>query len=172
MIFLVGYRAVGKTTLGKKLAREIGADFVDLDRYICEAAGRTVEEIVAVEGWQGFRLREREAMLAVAAEERHLVVATGGGAVLHQDLWPMLKKKGFVVWLTAEQGTLCKRLSRRAQDPGRPSLTGQEMSAEVEKVLRERLPLYDAVADVSVATDRLSIVDAIEQVLDYYRKTI
>src|SRR3954471_7938685 len=78
-IFLVGFMASGKTTVGRLLAERLEWAFVDLDEVIEEAAGKTVPEIFAAEGEAGFRKRETDAVRAVA-QRRKTVVATGGGA--------------------------------------------------------------------------------------------
>ena len=79
-IFMVGARASGKTTLGRLLAARLGYRFFDTDQYLLETLGVSVAEIVAQEGWEGFRSREAAALRAVAGPST--VVATGGGMVL------------------------------------------------------------------------------------------
>src|SRR5450755_42182 len=83
-IFLVGFMATGKTTVGRILAARLGWRLVDLDDVIAREAGRTVPEIFEAEGEAGFRAREARA-LAAASAERRAVVATGGGAGCRED---------------------------------------------------------------------------------------
>ena len=83
LIFLVGPRACGKTTIGRLLAQRLALPFIDTDHYLLEQAGRTVAEIVEAEGWPGFRKRESDALRAVTAIRRQgAVIASGGGMVL------------------------------------------------------------------------------------------
>lgn len=164
MIYLVGFRATGKSTIGRLAARELGLDFIDLDRLLCEEAGKTVEEIVSEEGWAGFRAREKDILMRTTYMAGS-IIATGGGAVLHQDIWPLLKKGSVVVWLDAEEEEIYKRLSRRANDSGRPSLTNQDLRNEIKGVLDERLPLYEKVADIRINTDGGSIVEVVREVI-------
>ena len=82
ILFLVGARASGKTTIGKALARSLGLPFADTDQHLLHRAGLTVEQIVAAEGWPGFRSRESQALQEVAdAHPAGCVVSTGGGMV-------------------------------------------------------------------------------------------
>lgn len=164
MIYLVGFRATGKSTIGRLAARELGMDFVDLDRLLCEEAGKTVEEIVAEEGWPGFRAREKDILMR-STYMAGSIVATGGGAVLHQDIWPLLKRGAVVVWLDADEEEIYKRLSRRTGDSGRPSLTAQSLRSEIRGVLDERLPLYEKVADIRINTDGESVVEVVQKVI-------
>ena len=167
MIFLVGYRAVGKSTIGRLLAEELSLDFIDLDDWICDNASMSVADIVKNEGWEGFRERESAALLEMATRS-NTVVATGGGAVLHQKIWPALQKTGLVVWLQATTETLCNRLLQ-TDSALRPSLTGVGLVEEIEAVLKERLPLYALVAESTVATDDISIEKAVEKIVSIYK---
>lgn len=82
ILFIVGARAAGKTTVGKVLAEALGYKFVDTDVYLLETTGETVADMVAREGWEGFRQRESEALRKVTIPRT--VVATGGGMVLSE----------------------------------------------------------------------------------------
>ena len=88
LIFLVGPRACGKTTVGRTLARRLGLPFVDTDHFLHHQTGRTVAQIVAAEGWPGFRRLESEALRATAGlhQTSGAVIATGGGMVLDLSL--------------------------------------------------------------------------------------
>ena len=157
-IFLIGYRATGKSIVGKRLASLLSLDFIDLDEWIKDQAGKEILEIVAERGWKGFRKMEREALSRFAASSRPLIVSCGGGAVLHGDVWPAIRQNAVVVWLKARPDTI---VSRMTQDEGtstaRPRLKEGDISIEeeVELTLRERLPLYSKFADLQVETDRL-----------------
>ena len=91
------------------------------------------------------------------------MISTGGGAILHQDVWPRIKAAGLVVWLTADQQTICRRLTCDEQTASqRPTLTGTDPYAEIAAVLREREPLYREGCHFSVDTGAITI----EQVVD------
>ncbi len=154
-IILVGARAVGKTTIGRKLAASLGYAFCDTDELIQEQAGRAIAELVAEQGWPAFRALERE-VLVDCADRESTVVATGGGAVLHLDVWPQIKRRTFVVWLTAPLAVVRARLGADPHSVSmRPSLTGEDVVHEYERVLRQREPLYRDVADRIIDCDAL-----------------
>lgn len=143
-IILIGYRATGKTTVGRVLAEKLHYSFIDADHAVEQKEGQCISDMVDQHGWDYFRTKEKEMLLDLSKKEHH-VIATGGGAVLHQDIWPTIKERGIVIWLTADNATICKRLAGdAASETQRPSLTGTDIQQEVTKVLEERLPLYES----------------------------
>jgi shikimate kinase len=165
IVFLIGYRAVGKTTIGKKLADRLGFSFLDTDALICEKKGATVHAIVQAEGWDGFRRCEQEILQGLETCGR-CVIATGGGAILHQHLWPALKEHGYVVWLTADPDIICQRIhtDNSVSDEQRPSLTGKSVCDEIREVLGVREPLYRSAADLVVDTGLLGVSEVLDVV--------
>jgi len=162
IVFLIGFRAVGKTTVGKKLAERLGFAFLDTDTLICEKKGATVNAIVQAEGWDGFRRCEQEVLRGLDSRRR-CVVATGGGAILHQHLWPTLKVHGYVVWLAADPEIICQRIQADSISAGqRPSLTGKGVCAETREILAIREPLYREAADLVVDTGALSVTEVLD----------
>lgn len=156
-IFLIGARGAGKSTIGASLAERLGRPFYDTDRMICQRAGKSVAEIVEDAGWPGFRRLEAEVLadcLAFSAS----VIATGGGAVLHRQLWRRRDPGSLVVWLKVEVDTLVSRLRGDSSGSrGRPSLTGQSAADEVAEVVSRRLPLYRELAHIIIDADALDI---------------
>jgi len=160
-VYLVGCRAVGKSSIGKMLAQKLSYVYLDTDVMITEKHGQSVTEIVEASGWQRFREYEKE-VLQELQSRRQCVVATGGGAIVHSELWPHLKKQGCVIWLTAGLDVLCSRIRGDQQtDALRPSLTGKDVCRELEDILAERSPLYKAVADYTIDTGVMNIADAV-----------
>lgn len=163
-VYLIGCRAVGKSSIGAELARRIGYDFLDTDTLIVEKKGAPVASIVAEEGWPGFRKVENEVLSELRGRE-HSVVATGGGAILHREIWLELKKQGLVVWLTAELDILCQRLRMDCNSETlRPSLTGKDVCLELAEVLQERNPLYRELADIVIDTGGMSVAEAVRSI--------
>lgn len=153
--YLIGSRAVGKTHIGRLLAQRLDSAFIDTDELVQQETGMTIAELVDQRGWPAFRAIERDVLRRCSRLDR-VVVATGGGAVLHGDVWPQIKKRAVVVWLTAPIDVVLRRI---ADDPGsaslRPSLTSGNPADEYEAVLREREPLYRRLADWTIAAGSL-----------------
>jgi shikimate kinase len=163
-VYLIGCRAVGKSSIGVELAQTLGYEFLDTDALVTEKLGCSVSDSVNREGWQKFRKLEEEILLQLT-KRKFCVVATGGGAILHRDAWMRLKKQGQVVWLTADLKTLCDRISGdKNSEALRPSLTGNNICQELEGVLAERTPLYRETADVLVDTDKMTVSEAVEHI--------
>jgi shikimate kinase len=143
-LVLVGPMGAGKTTIGKRLARKFGLEFVDLDRVIEQASGARVALIFEHEGEAGFREREHRA-LAEACRRRGQVIATGGGAVLREDNRALLRQAGFVVWLRTP---VERQLQRLARDTSRPLLATPDREQRLVEMARLRDPLYREVAQL------------------------
>ncbi|MFO0807449.1 MAG: shikimate kinase AroL [Gemmataceae bacterium] len=150
LIFLVGGRGSGKSTVGQLLAAHLRWQFVDADVMMEAQAGRTIAAIFASEGEAGFRNREA-ALLNDLAKRFDSVIATGGGVVLRPDNRIRLRESGICIWLAADPQVLWERIEA---DPitaaRRPALTKLPGLAEVERLLREREPLYREVAHLTV----------------------
>jgi shikimate kinase len=97
------------------------------------------------------------------------VISTGGGAILHQDIWNLLRQTGLTVWLTADIDTICRRLAEDANSAEqRPTLTDSDLYVEVAQVLAERDPLYEKGSHLTVDTSNKTageIVHIIETAL-------
>jgi len=165
-LVLIGGRACGKTSVGQALAQALQRPFVDLDEVLVAEAGRSIAEIVAEEGWPGFRQREKE-LVARWGGRPGQVLAPGGGVVLDPENVRILREHGLVIWLYADPATLSQRLS---QDQGsrefRPSLTGADPTAEMARVLAEREPLYRAAAHLVIDTQGYSVDEVVSSILE------
>ncbi|ALA56816.1 shikimate kinase [Nitrospira moscoviensis] len=161
-VVLIGYRGTGKSTVAKALAARLGRTAVSTDAEIVKRAQRGVPEIVAEHGWEYFRDLESQICREVAARD-HLVVDTGGGAILRPANVDALKKNGRLFWLRASVDTIASRIGRDMQ---RPSLTGtKSFIEEIDEVLQERTPKYQAAADHVIETDQRSIVQIADEIL-------
>lgn len=167
-IILTGYRATGKTLVGLMLARHLHLEFLDMDQLLEARAGQPIRQIVAQQGWGQFRLLERD-LLAELICRKDVIISTGGGAILHQGVWNLLRQTGLVVWLTADIDTICRRLAEDGKSTSqRPTLTDSDIYAEVAQVLAEREPLYEKSSHLTVDTsDKTAgeIVHVIEKAL-------
>ncbi|ARZ02045.1 shikimate kinase [Yersinia ruckeri] len=164
-IFMVGARGAGKTTIGNALAQALGYRFIDTDSFMQQTSLLTVAEIVAREGWSGFRRRESLALQTVTSPET--VVATGGGAVLSADNRAFMRRHGLVIYLRASADILAERLAEEPEDAQRPSLTGKPIVEEMQDVLAVRETMYQDVAHyvIDASRDPQWVVEQIQSLL-------
>jgi shikimate kinase len=161
-VVLIGYRGTGKSTVGKIVAARLGRTVVSTDAEIMKRTGQSIRELVGQHGWDYFRDLESQVCQEVASRDG-LVIDTGGGAILRSQNVDALKKTGILFWLTASVDTITKRIG---QDTQRPSLTGtKSFVEEIQEVLRERTPKYEAAADHVITTDGRSIVRIADEIL-------
>ncbi|MEA2115849.1 MAG: shikimate kinase [Thermodesulfobacteriota bacterium] len=153
LVVLTGFRATGKTAVGRILANLLGYRFVDTDEVITGWLGCSIAESVTRYGWQPFRDFEQK-VLKELAEEENTVIATGGGAVLHRETWQQLHNKAFVIWLRADVATIQSRLEADGKTAmQRPSLSGQDPETEIVALLAKREPMYRAGSDIIIDTE-------------------
>jgi shikimate kinase len=162
-IALTGFMAVGKTHVGRKLARRLGWRFVDVDRAIEKSEGMKVQEIFNRDGEGRFRALEKQKLREILGGERQ-VIATGGGAVLDPENLALLKEKTLLVCLTATPETILDR----AGGGTRPLLEAADRGARVKELLDRRASLY-AQAHATVDTENLTIDQVVEEVLRVVR---
>jgi len=145
-VVLVGLSGTGKTTVGRRLAKELGRPFADADEQIELRSGRTIPDVFATEGEERFRELETEAIADLLDRPSPLVVAAGGGAVTRPATRELLARPGVVVvWLRASP----QFLAARTDTTHRPLLAG-DAEATLARHLTERTPLYAEVADLVV----------------------
>lgn len=148
-LFLVGPMGAGKSTIGKQLAKELKLEFYDADQEIEARAGADIAWIFDVEGEEGFRKREAS-VIDELSQLQGIVLATGGGVVLHPDNRTRLAARGTVVYLHT---TVEQQMRRTARDKRRPLLQNETPESTLIELMAIRDPLYREVADVVVTTD-------------------
>ena len=141
-IFLIGYMGAGKTTLGKAFARAMGLTFVDLDWYIEERYHKTVSQIFAERGEDGFRELEKR-MLHEASDFENVVISVGGGTPCFFDNMDYMNQVGETVFLDVDNQVLFRRLKvAKQQRPLLVNKTDEELMAFIQEALGKRLPHY------------------------------
>jgi shikimate kinase len=164
-VLFVGMMGAGKSTVASRLAQWLGWSLVDTDTVVEQRAGTTVAEIFGAEGEDAFRAAESKAIAELREMEPPVVVSVGGGAVLSEVNRQGLRAAGTVVWLRAKPATLAARVGRGT---GRPVLvsSGLEPRQALEKLVSERGPHYEEVADLTVDVDDISSEEAARLVME------
>lgn len=160
-IFLIGYMGAGKTTLGRALAKELKIEFIDLDNYIEERLCKSISQIFAEKGEEGFREIERR-MLHEAGEFENVVISTGGGTPCFFDNIEYMNRQGATVFLDVPVERLFIRLSiARKKRPLIMGKSDEELHCFIAEQLAKRLPHYSK-AKQRFTADRLEDVKQIE----------
>jgi shikimate kinase len=163
-VVLVGLMGVGKSTVGRRLAKRLGLPFVDSDSAIEDAAGYSAAEIFERYGEQDFRDGERR-LVARLVEGDVRVIATGGGAYVDPRTRQLLNERAITVWLDAPVDILAERTGRRDT---RPLLRGGDRKDKLQRLSEERRPSYEE-AHIHVKSGdgaHKEVVDAILEALE------
>lgn len=148
-IALVGLPGSGKTSIGRHLAAHIGWEFFDSDHELERRTGTSVANIFALEGEEGFRLREQRIIEELSG--RQVVLATGGGAVVTAATRELLKQRATVIYVRAHIDDLVHRLRH---DRSRPLLQGVDARKKLSELFEQRDPLYREVAHFTLDSGR------------------
>ena len=167
-IYLIGPMGVGKTTIGRQLAKVLGIPFYDSDKIIEEKTGVDIPTIFEFEGEDGFRKREQKTIQELTQLDG-IVLATGGGVVLYEQNRKCLKENGFVVYLHCSVDRL---LERTRKDTQRPLLQTENPRKKIEELLLNREPLYLSCADYKIDTGRHKSKVVVNKILQNFKSTV
>ena len=162
-IVLIGMPGVGKSTIGVILAKELGYQFVDADLLIQEQEKRLLKEIISEEGIEGFIAIENQVNASIEAD--CTVIATGGSVVYGEEAMEHLSEIGCVVYLKLSY----KELTERLGDLHKRGVVLKE-GYTLEDLYRERVPLYEKWADITITCDGRNIRDIVEEISEKYLK--
>lgn len=144
-IALVGLMGVGKTTIGRRLAKRLDLPFYDSDEEIESASGRTVAGYFRDHGEAAFRDGERR-VIERLLEDDPIILATGGGAFIPDETREILNNGAVTVWLKGDFETIMERVLRKNT---RPLLQVPDPRAKMRELMEQRYPIY-AKADITV----------------------
>ncbi len=167
-LVLIGLMGAGKTTVGRACASDLGRGFVDTDDLIGTQTGRSIPELFATVGEEGFRAAERSAIADVVAAPEPLVVACGGGAMVDAENRRAVRDE-FVVWLTADPAVLAARATAQV-DVERPLLAGGDPGVMLRRLADQRADAYGAAAHATVPTDDGTVDAVAAAVVAAYRE--
>ncbi len=160
-VFLIGPMGVGKSTIGRQLAKLLRMEFDDTDHEIQRRTGVDIPTIFDFEGEDGFRRRERTVVQELTGSNG-LVLATGGGVVLDPDNRRCLTGRGVVVYLSCSPE---QQYDRTRQDRNRPLLQTENPMSKLQDLMEEREPIYRELADLVVSTEKRSAVVVAKEIV-------
>ncbi len=165
-VFLVGPMGVGKSTIGRQLAKSLKYSFFDSDHEIEKSTGASIPWIFEMEGEEGFRTREQK-VITELTKLNNIVLATGGGSILAKKNRQALRLYGHVVYLVAPHEQLLKRT---AKDKTRPLLRTNDLLHQTIKLLKQREPLYRSVTNIILQAGGQSIQSTVSNVIKFLEK--
>jgi shikimate kinase len=164
-LYLIGFMGVGKSVVGRALARALRMRFIDSDNAIEQAAGRPIARIFKEDGEAAFRALER-AFIEQGHPEEGTVVSCGGGLPVQPGMSELLRDKGVVVCLFANPRTI---LRRTVGNPKRPLLDVPDPEARIRALLAEREPVYMR-AGIGISTEGRTINEVVASIARVYRR--
>ncbi len=159
---LIGLMGSGKSSIGRRLAKALDLPLLDLDELIVERAGRSIPEIFADVGEQGFRDLETEVLKDTVG--RPAVLATGGGIVMREENRRLLREHPPVIWLKAAPEFLARRIEG---DTNRPLIAGTDTLNRLRELARIRDPLYRECADFVLPRGDMKKKEALQAILEF-----
>lgn len=160
-IALVGLMGVGKTTIGRRLAKRLERPFYDSDEEIETASGRTVAGYFRDHGEEDFRRGEMRVVDRLL-DKPNIVLATGGGAFIYPPTHKILKAKALTIWLRGDLETIMERVSKK---PTRPLLMVADPREKMRELMEERTPIY-AKAEITVDVGTSAHMQTVNRVIN------
>ena len=166
-IYLIGFMGSGKSANGVKLSYLCRRTLTDTDALIEKKAKKSISEIFAQDGEAAFREKETEVLRELVKENTPHIFAVGGGTPMREENRALLQALGTVVFLRASAETVYERVKN---DTSRPLLQGGDPLDKIRRLLAERTPVYEALADVVVDVDGKEVAEVAEEILRRVRK--
>lgn len=138
-IVLIGMMGVGKTSIGRRLAKKLGIEFIDSDHEVEQAAKCSISDIFEIYGEEAFHDVERRVIKRLLSEKPH-VLATGGSAFADEETRNIILEGGISVWLKADPDTLLPRIERRDH---RPQFNEGDTEEKLKQLLESYIPFYE-----------------------------
>jgi shikimate kinase len=160
-VFLVGPMGSGKTTIGQRLAGQLGLEFHDTDQVIQDRTGVDIGLIFDIEGEEGFREREARVLEELTALDG-VLIATGGGTILRESNRNLLRQRGTVIYL---QASVEQQMSRLRYDKTRPLIQHDDREGKLVELAEIRDPLYAEVADLTFPAKNRSVDKSVGRIV-------
>ena len=164
-IILIGPMGSGKTSTGRILAKEMGIDFLDTDEEVVDRTGVSIAYIFDVEGETGFRKREHQALMKFL-QNQNVVIATGGGIIMHDESRAIIQSHKRVVYLKT---SIEKQIERATVSNKRPLLINTDPASKLQELMLTREPLYEEISDIKIDTDERKPSEIALEIIDRLR---
>ena len=164
-LVLLGMMAVGKTTLGKIVAKKQELKFIDIDASIEKKNSMTIKEIFKKKGEKFFRMEEKKEVLK-SLEKDNCIIALGGGAFMNKTVRENILKNAISIWLSVDIKTLNQRVKWNQK---RPLLKEENNQKKITELYAERKNIYK-LANHQIACDKLSKKNIAEKIIALYEK--
>jgi len=166
-LVLIGFMGVGKTSVGKKLAKKLDFKFIDTDYEIEKLENKTISQIFEDYEEKYFRSLETK-VLKNSLKEKNIIISTGGGIITNKENYEILKNEKNVIFLDASVETIISHLYNEINK--RPLLkNSKNLSDKIEELLSIRYEKYKEVSDILIKVDNKNIDEVISQILVYIR---
>ncbi|MEN8929062.1 MAG: shikimate kinase [Flavobacteriales bacterium] len=144
LIFVIGFMASGKSTFGKRIAKELGYSFIDADKAIEKQEGKTITEIFSERGEQYFRKLEMKFLKSLSELSENTVISTGGGMACNQYRLNRMLNSGRVIYLEIDTKSVINRLKNaKTRRPILEGLSNQELEKKISSLLHKRGKYYE-----------------------------
>jgi shikimate kinase len=175
LVYLTGFMASGKSTVGPILANTLGWNFYDLDELIEIKSGKSVREIFERDGELAFRNLEKEILMEVSSLEK-FIIALGGGTIIEPGNLEIIKSSGLLIYLESSPEETYKRVRFKRDRPallfeGDIEPTKEEFLERINSILTKRLIYYNQ-ADYKLNTDNLYVGDTVEKLAAIIKKEL
>lgn len=162
-IILIGFMGVGKTTIGKIIAKKLKLNFVDMDNYIEKREGKSISKIFEEYGEQHFRELESESLKDLIKSD-NIVISTGGGVITTKENLEILKKEKIVIFLDGKVQTILNNLYKEIDK--RPLLSNSNnVENTISNLLNERYEKYNSICDIKIDINEKNIEEVVSQIL-------
>ena len=164
-LVLIGFMGVGKTSVGKKIAKKLDFKFIDTDYEIEKLENKTISQIFEDYGEEYFRTLETR-VLKNSLKEKNIIISTGGGIITSKENYEILKNEKNVIFLDASVETIISHLYNETNK--RPLLkNSKNLSDKIESLLSIRYEKYKEVSDILIKVNNKNIDEVISQILVY-----
>jgi shikimate kinase len=162
-IVLIGFRGVGKTTVGKLLAAELDWEYISTDNLIEKQQDLSIKEIVSQSGWSYFRQLEHSTVKSISSQMK-TVIDCGGGIIENAENMALLIEGSLIVWIDADISTITNRIGISAEN--RPLLSELDINKDIIKNYQRRKPIYQSYAHLTVNSEKLKPADICKKILE------